>query len=392
MTEKKMCDCNQGRLPCTCKPQTDGVLAWAELKDGELVAKEGFVVTCTGVGQYTVQTVEQAQGLSRAHQPHGEPVALPERDVLRDIVAQAIGGDTYDCTRVWSAWGVGTMSEDDFVPVVEQDERLYEIADACLDEIAKLGPLYPRPVQGEPVGEVVAFGKGLHEIAWAKGVMPMLGVKLYAHADPGEAERMAVLLRQTQVKNSQERDTLRAQLAELDALRSFANEIISAAYEGGSFEGGDIQDMAVKHGLLRIESRAEECGKSCACLEYGFPAECYRKTALLSASAEPSAPKCKTCHDQGEVFVRKGDVHCGMQTEPEPVMAACPECAEPSAMMRAEFETHYADEFSKIRSPNVPFTAADVKALRSGEGYGDRAYLNGQWKGWQARAALERKP
>ena len=69
-----------------------------------------------------------------------EPVAvvLPDRDSLRDIIAQAIGGDTYDCVRVWSAWGVGTMSQDDFVPVVEQEARLYEIADACLDEVTRL--------------------------------------------------------------------------------------------------------------------------------------------------------------------------------------------------------------------------------------------------------------
>ncbi|MNJ45564.1 hypothetical protein D3C77_406640 [compost metagenome] len=33
--------------------------------------------------------------------------------------------------------------------------------------------------QGEPVGEVVAFGESLHEIAWAQGKLPRLGTKLY---------------------------------------------------------------------------------------------------------------------------------------------------------------------------------------------------------------------
>ena len=65
-------------------------------------------------------------------------VVMPERVVLRDIIAQAIGGDAYDCIRVWSAWGVGTMSDDDFIPIVDQEERLYEIADACLDEVTRL--------------------------------------------------------------------------------------------------------------------------------------------------------------------------------------------------------------------------------------------------------------
>lgn len=75
---------------------------------------------------------------SVAERPVPVVVVLPDREAMRDIIAQSIGGDTYDCTRVWSAWGVGTMSEDDFVPVVGQEDRLYEIADACLDEVARL--------------------------------------------------------------------------------------------------------------------------------------------------------------------------------------------------------------------------------------------------------------
>lgn len=69
--------------------------------------------------------------------------------------------------------------------------------------------------------------------------------------------------------------------SETISISAFANEIISAAFEGGSFEGGDIQDMAVKFGLLEIQERAEECGEICACREYGFPAECYRKASIL---------------------------------------------------------------------------------------------------------------
>ena len=78
-----------------------------------------------------------------AEQPAPVAVVMPEREALRDIIAEAIGGDTYDCTRVWSAWGVGTMSDDDFVPVVEQGERLYEIADSVLFEVARLNGVKP---------------------------------------------------------------------------------------------------------------------------------------------------------------------------------------------------------------------------------------------------------
>src|SRR5690606_1612352 len=73
-----------------------------------------------------------------ASPPAPVAVVLPDREVMRDLIAEIIGGDTYDCTRVWSAWGVGTMSEDDFVPFTDQDERLYELADACLDKVKEL--------------------------------------------------------------------------------------------------------------------------------------------------------------------------------------------------------------------------------------------------------------
>lgn len=57
---------------------------------------------------------------------------------------------------------------------------------------------------------------------------------------------------------------------------------------------------------------------------------------------------------------------------------------------RAEFEAAYAKEFSKVRGKD--FTAEDIASMRdSSGGYGDRNYLNGQWVGWQARAALEKK-
>jgi hypothetical protein len=61
------------------------------------------------------------------------PDAMRER--VRDAVAEALG-DAYDCTRVWSAWGVGTMGPDDFSPVAEDDDRLTEIVDAALDAAA----------------------------------------------------------------------------------------------------------------------------------------------------------------------------------------------------------------------------------------------------------------
>ena len=54
---------------------------------------------------------------------------------LREAVCAAVQealGTALDCTRVWSAWSYGTMSQDDFVLVAEDDSRVEEIADAAI--------------------------------------------------------------------------------------------------------------------------------------------------------------------------------------------------------------------------------------------------------------------
>ena len=53
------------------------------------------------------------------------------RQAVCESVAEALG-EAFDCTRVWSAWGYGTMGPDDFSLVAEDDNRLAEIADAAI--------------------------------------------------------------------------------------------------------------------------------------------------------------------------------------------------------------------------------------------------------------------
>lgn len=69
----------------------------------------------------------------------------------------------------------------------------------------------------------------------------------------------------------------RAHEAEIEALRAFADYIIDEY----SLEIEGVQDIAVDHGLLTAVNVTEPCGPDCRCAEYGFPAACYRKTALL---------------------------------------------------------------------------------------------------------------
>lgn len=64
----------------------------------------------------------------------------PEQyEKARDAVVEALG-DAYDCTRVWSAWSVGTMGPGDFSSVAHDDDRLNEITRAALHAIGLKTP------------------------------------------------------------------------------------------------------------------------------------------------------------------------------------------------------------------------------------------------------------
>lgn len=67
-----------------------------------------------------------------------EPNTAPTVEALTELIAGLLGG-TYHCTRVWEAWNVGTMSEDDFGPVDESDTPR-EIAEAVLALLAAPQP------------------------------------------------------------------------------------------------------------------------------------------------------------------------------------------------------------------------------------------------------------
>lgn len=49
-----------------------------------------------------------------------------------EAVTEVLAYTTYDCTRDWQAWHVGTMRESDFVLIVESAERIDEIVEAVL--------------------------------------------------------------------------------------------------------------------------------------------------------------------------------------------------------------------------------------------------------------------
>jgi Lar family restriction alleviation protein len=69
-------------------------------------------------------------------------------------------------------------------------------------------------------------------------------------------------------------------------LRAFAQAVMEV-WPMGDLDGGDLQEIATKHGMLKPETRNAPCGEACSCNEYADPYEwedgvvCYRKTALL---------------------------------------------------------------------------------------------------------------
>ncbi|WP_410480728.1 hypothetical protein ACJ70E_16080 [Pseudomonas plecoglossicida] len=96
--------------------------------------------------------------------------------------------------------------------------------------------------QGIPVGEVVAFGKGLHEIAWAAGRMPKLGAKLYTSADPGEVERLRAAL-----KFYADREHYHFESGNWDTVSGEPLNILWCGDEPDFIEDGSVARAALEH-------------------------------------------------------------------------------------------------------------------------------------------------
>ena len=76
--------------------------------------------------------------------------------------------------------------------------------------------------------------------------------------------------------------------AEIQRLRAFATDVMDA-WPLGNVDGCDLQEYAVKHGLLTPETRTAPCSEDgCNCAEYYSSAEwaegitCYRRPTWMS--------------------------------------------------------------------------------------------------------------
>lgn len=94
-------------------------------------------------------------------------------------------------------------------------------------------------------------------------------------------------------RNELQQKTISWLLSENKKLRAFAREVMESWPDGG-IEGDDLQEIAVKHGMLAPEIRHEPCGEWCNCQnlngldsdDWKGGVECYRRTALLTGEAE----------------------------------------------------------------------------------------------------------
>lgn len=69
------------------------------------------------------------------------PAAKSQLEAVTNAIEKVLDGQgALHCTRVWEAWGYGTMSEEDFSPVADDAEAVHEIASAVLEALDATEP------------------------------------------------------------------------------------------------------------------------------------------------------------------------------------------------------------------------------------------------------------
>jgi hypothetical protein len=90
------------------------------------------------------------------------------------------------------------------------------------------------------------------------------------------------------------REALTQAVADAQRLREFA-QLVMDNWPHGDVDGGDLQEAAIRCGLLEPQTRTEPCSEGCNCMDYYASDEwsegitCYRKTALLKGATRSTA-------------------------------------------------------------------------------------------------------
>lgn len=101
-----------------------------ELKDA-LTNKEDFTVATVNAQAERIKELEE-----QLKQKEDFANVIPKFDDLQESVkqiyidmAEEILDDKLICTRVWEAWSVGTMTQDDFIEAKKDDDVVYKTAE-----------------------------------------------------------------------------------------------------------------------------------------------------------------------------------------------------------------------------------------------------------------------
>ena len=177
---------------------------------------------------------------------------------------------------------------------------------------------------------------------------------VYTHADPGEVERLVAA-------NTEYARRHLEQQGEVERLRGIIRMHEKTVREQADHLAYMRAHLAENGALLR------EWVDSGSAWKKPSPELIQKTYSTLSASAEPSAPDCDHCAGAGHDYYGEKCAHC-----------------KSSAPVERDERVAFEKAFSAM---GRPLTRADYHP----DAYGN-AFDDGAWTGWQARAALERKP
>lgn len=173
--------------------------------------------------------------------------------------------------------------------VSERDDRIPAVV---LARLASILSRQPRPPKAEPTSKVAeyqnALEKGLALICAAVG----LENEHYDDDSKTDVENYldcfkdaANWLEHAGVYWDRDAGCVvlsRPPKADSDGLIQFAKECLAVSRDGCDMDGGDIQELALKLGLIEPYTVTGPCGSDCVCAEVDdFPLTCYRDAELL---------------------------------------------------------------------------------------------------------------
>lgn len=325
-------------------------------------------------------------------------LSVGEREKVRDAIAEALGGSAYDCIRVWSAWGVGTMGPDDFVPIAEDGDRIAEIADAAISVMlatpaaiqsaepqaagAQRAPVSPWPdFLGQPIhhGDRLTHPNGTEFTA----------IRLHGYADESDAWRAVYDDAMVHRLGLQIGEKGQAVLAHA-APSASAGQAEPCKRCGGTrvVDDGEITGV----GGAEFSNGPLRCVKDCP--DCAAPAPSDASPAALTVNDATQLPErvidcliheadVSTYHPDGDQLNK---LHRFAECVRHEVLARIPRgglAPAPAAL---------TDEREAFEDWCVRVANFNVERKRDGQGDYASEQTDGAWHGWQKRALLAASP